>query len=808
MTSPTAANQSILSEQDAKDAGQTDAQIWIAKIEQALDDEDEWRKQARVAVAVYEATKEIGSLQSYYGKPIFNIFHSNVQTLEPAVYNSTPIPDVRRKFGDNDEVARLASQICERALAASLDAFNFDERMTADVRDAVTAGRGISRVRYVPYLRPSSEAIGATDIDGTEFEAISHEEVMTEHVGWDTYVQGPARDWDRVPFIAFKHDLTKDEVERLLKANAKLKSEEVKTRLEALPFATTGLDRNRDDDEKAWKGVLKTIPVWEVWDKDRREVLFVTDKDKTFPLCVLPDPLKVSGFFPVPQPIQQVRRVSSLIPLCPHNVYADLIAEIDDTTRRIQATVKDMRVRAISDPKLKQDIEQLADADDNDVISANAADIFSTSGQPDINKLVLWWPIQQDVEILKTLMEHRDDIKGIIYEVTGLSDVIRGESDRSQTATEVNTKATWGSQRIQKLQQEVARYAKDMFRIMAEVIFNKFQEQTIRNMTLLPETVDVEAISNSIAAQFQQQQPANENATGASAGQQSPPNGASPVAPVGQTAPNPQLVAQQLQQAQQQAVAQARQQAEAKFKAALALMKSQFRFFRVDIETDSTIKANLVAMQEQTNNFVGMTSQFVQAATGLAQIAPPMLAPFIELYTKVAGRSFKLGKGADDILEKITEAAQQAVEQGLITAQSGPSQQEQQAQAQQQAHEAAMQQRQQDHERAMQATKQIEAQTQQIHDQTIAATTRAQQMADATRDALSSQQNQEHEQLMASHDKLMAFLDMHKDAFGHESQTQLIALKDAADALKHKRSMEATEQKAKAQKKTAKQGAA
>ena len=46
----------------------------------------------------------------------FNILWSNVQTLVPATFSRLPVPDVTRRFKDNDPVGRVAAQILERAL--------------------------------------------------------------------------------------------------------------------------------------------------------------------------------------------------------------------------------------------------------------------------------------------------------------------------------------------------------------------------------------------------------------------------------------------------------------------------------------------------------------------------------------------------------------------------------------------------------------------------------------------------------------------------------------------------------------------
>lgn len=716
----TSAAATVTTEEDARRHGSTDVKLWLDKINTQLEDDTEkaWRDEARLAVAVYEAVRDNTGIAGYAGRPVFNIFHSNIQTLGPAVYNSSPVPDVRRKFGDRDPVARMASQIAERALEATLDSHDFDGVMKAAVRSACVAGRGVTRVRYQPYFKPSQ------DVDGTEYEAVAHEDVLPEHVGWDRYVQGPARDWLQVPWIAFPHDLTKDEVERLIMPEAprlppapvieptddqdaneiiaeahkaamrshvervaalmdqhKARVEEATKRLESLPFGGSHKDRDGNA-ARPEKGILKTVPVWEIWDKRGRKVLFITAGDEKLPLAVHDDPLGLSGFFPIPPPLQEARRVSSLIPMCPHNVYADLVGEIEDTTRRIKATIDDMRIRAISDPKLQADIEALSKSDDGDVMASNAAELFGPNGAPDLTKLVLWWPIEQDVKVLDQLMKHREAVKQIIYEVTGLSDILRGATAASETATAQNIKATWGSQRVRDLQSEVARYARDLFRLMAEVIFGKFQDQTIQQMVLMPEPVDSETIAGQVAERMQAQQP-GQPATGA--------NGAPP-APV--QSPSPE----QIQAAQQQAVAQAEQEAEAKFQEALRVLRSELRWYRVDIETDSTIKATLAVDQQQVNDFVGMTGNYMTAVAAVAQLFPQVAPHMLDLWGQIAQKSYKLGKGADEILDKLVDAAHQAVATGAIG--TTPQQSPEDAAAQRE-HEASGQQSQQQHDESM-----------------------------------------------------------------------------------------------------------
>lgn len=682
-------------ETEARASGTSDVRLWLDKIQSQLDDETEkqWREEARIAIAVYEATRKVTGIAGYSGRPTFNIFHSNIETLVPAIYNSNPIPDVRRKFGDWDKIARLGAQICERSIDATIDGDDFDGVMKDAVRAACVPGRGVSRVRYQPYTGQVT-----SDVDGSQYEAIVHEDATAENVGWDRIVVGPARDWKQVPWIAFAHDLTKDEVSRLMQPEEvpasdkpqnvsayKAKVDEFRARMERLPFGGPGKDSD-DVEQKTVKGVLKTIPVWEVWDKLTRKVLFITDKDIALPLAVVDDPLGLAGFFPIPKPIQQTRRVSSLTPMCPHNVYADLVDEIEETTRRIKATIEDMRVRGLGDPKLAGDLEQLRDARDSEIVSASMAEMFGPGGTPDLSRLVLWWPVEQDVKVLQQLMQHRESLKQIIYEVTGLSDILRGATQASETATAQQIKATWGSQRVQEMQQEAARYARDLLRLLAEVIFNKFQDQTIRQMTLLPEPADADEIGAQVQAQMQQSM-------------QPGPNGEPP------QQPDPG----QVQAFHQQLMDDANQQAEADFAQAMKVMRSQLRFFRIDVETDSTIRGNLAADQQQVSNFLGMTGQFLQSAMAAAQIAPQILPHLLEMWARLSVKSFKLGKGSDDILDKLVDAARQAVNQGMGQDQGDP-----------QAAQDAESQRQ--HEQGMLAEQNAEAQRARDHDLTMAQT--------------------------------------------------------------------------------------
>jgi hypothetical protein len=95
-------------------------------------------------------------------------------------------------------------------------------------------------------------------------------------------------------------------------------------------------------------------------------------------------------------------------------------------------------------------------------------------------------PIAEAAKVLAQLYQQRDQIKETIFEITGLSDIMRGVSKASETATAQNIKSQFGSLRVNRRQREVQRFARDIIRMMTEIIAEHFQPQTIQEMTQQP----------------------------------------------------------------------------------------------------------------------------------------------------------------------------------------------------------------------------------------------------------------------------------------------------------------------------------
>jgi hypothetical protein len=99
-------------------------------------------------------------------------------------------------------------------------------------------------------------------------------------------------------------------------------------------------------------------------------------------------------------------------------------------------------------------------------------------------------PLNEIVKALQQLYMARESCKQMIYETTGLSDIIRGASQASETATAQQIKSQYASIRLNDMKDDVARFARELLRMKAEIICSKYQPETILMMSGIANTPD------------------------------------------------------------------------------------------------------------------------------------------------------------------------------------------------------------------------------------------------------------------------------------------------------------------------------
>lgn len=425
---------------------------WIDAITTAREREQSWRERARKVIDRYRDERPYNEDETR-----INILWANTDVLSAALYQHTPKPDIRRRFGTADAPARLAALAMERMLSYSVDQYHFDAVIRDALSDYLLTGRGVVRVRYDHDTETRKTMIAALDDDGLVVEkSVSEDEIVDqrfqcEPVAWSDLILGPARCWREVEWIAFRHYLDQDQLEAQFGSAGK----DVE-----LTHTAEGRERDYDDDSTAKRGVI-----FEIFDKRNRRVLFVANDGSV--LADDDDPYGLQDFYPIPEPLYYTRTTDSMVPIPFFTLIQDQVFELDLVSGRIAVLTEALKRRGVYDASM-DGLGRLADAGDNEFVPIDAYQALLEKGG--LSSVMAEAPIANLVNVLQTLQAARQSIIEIIYEMLGISDIMRGVSADRETATTSRAKSFFGSLRLINQKREVTRFVRDVFRLKAELI--------------------------------------------------------------------------------------------------------------------------------------------------------------------------------------------------------------------------------------------------------------------------------------------------------------------------------------------------
>lgn len=458
---------------------------WLLELEMADKREKEWRKQSEEIDKRYRNGEKNKKDTNY-----FNILWSNTEILRPSLYNTTPKPDIRRRYYDPDPLGKQIAEVMERAVAFFMEEGDIDAVMDDVVLDYLLPGRAVTRVKFKPVIQkmmspPTLDEMGQEIAPSQEYEKMVSAEVAAELVEWGDFRIGPGKRWGQVPWVAYRHTPTLEEA----KANFPDLASKLIADVE-IQGAPDREEQKKYGDEMA--EVFQRFLIWEIWDKEKRQIIWIAPSYKDAPLKTEEDKLKLKDFFDCPKPLYAVKTSTSLVPVPEFELYRNQALELDRITFRINRLIRGLKLRGIYDAALKE-MGQIMAADDNELMpSEGAALAIKQAGG--LDKLIWMLPIEQAAKVLAQLYTQREQIKQTIYEITGLSDILRGASDPNETLGAQQLKAQTGSLRLQRRQRDVQRYIRDIVRIQAEIIAEHFTPELLSMMTgkqVTPEMMEI-----------------------------------------------------------------------------------------------------------------------------------------------------------------------------------------------------------------------------------------------------------------------------------------------------------------------------
>ena len=471
---------------------------WAARFKMEMDaahkEIDPWHLRAEKILRRYTDDRKDDLLSKNKNKQ--NYFAANLQTTQALLYGKTPQVDVSRRFADaQDDVARVAGEILERLLNTDIARDNdaYATVIGEALFDLLSVGIGMGRCRYVADFEQADDTPAIIDDAGTELapavpgeEQKTREDVEVDYVYWRDNLWSPARTFHEVRWWAFRAEMSRkqlierfgEDVARPVPLNAKRS---------AVGSSDTA-DANKHD---PWS----RAEVWEIWDKEHKQVLWYVD-GYSATLDIKPDPLGLEAFWPFPRPLMANLTTSALLPLPDYALAQDLYEEIDFVSSRISQLEKSIRVVGVYD-KTNDGLKRLvSEARENEMIAVENWAMFAEKGG--IDGAVSWFPLKQIVEAMDKLREYRTELVQTMYQLTGMSDIMRGQAASAATATEQSIKARFASVRVQSRQDELARFASDIQRIKAEIIAKHFEPQTILDRSNIAQSFDAQLAGQAI----------------------------------------------------------------------------------------------------------------------------------------------------------------------------------------------------------------------------------------------------------------------------------------------------------------------
>lgn len=663
------------------------------------------------------------------GKRRYNSLWSNVEIMRPALYGRMPIPLCERRFRDKDPVGRGAAQMLERGLRNEIEICGYDRALQRAVSDYLLPGRGIVWVRYEPeieegvsipvetqtdmtdtrgvidpdaaaedddntddlgpseapppgakrFRRPIAGAAQAApgdpnaadpakrDLEITKLQQtgdrIIRESTPVDYISWQDFIMLPvtARTWQEVTAVGKRVFMSRKQMKKRFGNSIGV----------AVPLKKDKRDQkdgaprvNSDRD----KGI-----VWEIWNASDKMVYWVADGYEY--LCDRKeDPLGLTNFFPVPEPLCSNPTNNTMIPVPDYMEYQDQALQIDELTQRISMLTKACKVAGVYNAAAKDVQRLMNEGVDNTLIPVDDWAAFAEKGGVEGNLSFL--PVAVIKDVITELMICKQKQIEEMDRLTGINDIMRGTSDARETLGGVRLKSNNTGTRLTSRQNEVARFCRDVVTIMADIMAQNFSPQSIIDVSgaLYAEGLGPDDMPSLTMLQGAQQPPMAPPGPPPMPGGPPPmPTGTNvvPFKPPGMPAPPPgpggPPMGMQMPPEEQE-----KMQAFIRIAKSIELLRNEkLRGFRVDIEVDSTIFPDAAQEKSDRTEFIREITAFLQVGMQMGAQLPESI-PLMAKLLQFGVRGHRVGRDLENAIEEFSEAAIKKAAQNMAAAAQKP----------------------------------------------------------------------------------------------------------------------------------------
>lgn len=487
------------------------AQRWQVEIEAAKKEVKKYHQDAKKLI---ERFLDKGAGAGRGDETRINLFSANVQVQRAMLFGQTPKVDVTRRYEDpRDAVARVAALILERILNNNIEdgGDGYVRALSQTVDDYLVVGMGAVRLRYeadfedqpqVPAqtgpcscVQAAGQPLPNCGCGGTGETELApayqppplktHEAVAIDYFHWRDILWSPARTRGEVRWVAYRVFMSQEDMTARFGAD----------KAALIPLNARRSRSRADGDETMKNDPWARGEVWEIWSRDDKKVYWYAEGSPTI-LDEREDPHELPDFFPGPLPLMANLTNDSLMPRPDFLLAQDLYNEIDYVSTRITMLERAVKVVGVYDQSSPEIRRILSEGFDNDLIPAANWDLFAQRGG--IKGTVDWLPLDQVVAAMDKLREYRAELAKLLYEVTGMSDLLRGEQNPNETATASALKAKFASVRMKARQEEIAMFATEILRIKAHILLKNYDDQKILTESNIQNTPDAQIAQQAI----------------------------------------------------------------------------------------------------------------------------------------------------------------------------------------------------------------------------------------------------------------------------------------------------------------------
>lgn len=466
---------------------------WLGRLRREKKAHRRFRDQAEKAMKAYEqeGLDEATDTDEKDKLPLEPIWWSNTKITQSAIFNRQPKPDVRRRVTDSRTDKNIALCV-ERALAYQMDTTAFDEHSNRSVTEFLAAGLGQTRV----YLRderqdvPMINPITGQPVMGEDGQPVMGSRVVAqatpiEYVPWNLFRWEPCKDWEDCGWVSFDIWMDAESIRREYRITVDERD------------MMAGPSEEPDDGDAGKRsgspgaGYSRMHLVHRIWDKRKRQVVTICGsfQESRRLLDTKPDPLGLKGFFPCPRPMMLNIRSGKLVPRPEYSYVRGKCEEIDRLSLRIAALVNQVRDVGFFDAEFTKELTGLMQQPDGARVPV--ANLVSRFEGTSMANVVITEDIRSKVEVIVQLVQERERAKQSLFELTGIADIVRGATKASETATAQQLKSQWANVRLTDKMREVSIHFREVFRIQAELMSEKFDPAQLTEQTGIQVTPDM-----------------------------------------------------------------------------------------------------------------------------------------------------------------------------------------------------------------------------------------------------------------------------------------------------------------------------